>query len=68
MHEAYKCYRIYIQPYFAAAGAVTCLEPVIDLSRMWAVVCEDEHDKEVVSQRRDGCGMGVSVALFDVDA
>ena len=44
------------------------LEPVIDLNRSAALRCCDEHDKEVVSQRRDGCGMGVFVALFDVDA
>lgn len=28
----------------------------------------DEHDKEVVSQRRDGRGVGVPAAVFDVDA
>ncbi len=44
------------------------LEPVIDLNRRVAVVCRDERDQEVVSERRDGCGMGVFAAVFDVDA
>jgi hypothetical protein len=48
--------------------AESTLEPVIDLNRSMAIRFGDEHDKEVVSQRRNGRGVGVFVAVSDVDA
>lgn len=39
------------------------LEPVIDLSSVSALPCRDEFEKEVLSERRHGRGMGVFAAV-----